>query len=532
MLKGPESFGGSPKPMDAENLTRIDDKINREIGESLHTVLQARGDEANKDAIKAAQKEQEKNFNVSPAAVLEKLKNNPAAKKVIGYAALGAAVGIFATSFILMSASKASASNNSVITNAPKAMVEQAMTPAMTPVATPEAVTVTFENDGNEFAGETINGVKYDYTEYADRENKVAYNAYGYDYTKDYNDRNAATNSIIRMAEQEPEALASYAYNAFTDDEKQELGIKGLSMVEIDNKFDQAGGGDLQKSVLSKFSQILKDDKTSFNFYRENDTEQTNYVYFVDENEDGNYTPDELHLGYDTKRRSNAPQVDISRTITNPDGTTKTIKVLDLNMNCGYQPNYEKAPQGVPKIESNKPVPQVISGGGPGGGGGGEDPTPPPDPDPKPVPPDPVPPDPDPKPTPKPKPKNPENLERIDDKVHKDIGKDDHTGRVNPEYNPGVSPEDITAPPSPGDYGGTAPVTTPNQPSQGAEDVQPTNPGNDYGGDQGGANDGNANENPVEGNDQSQEEADRNEQTDLPSDSGESGDELADLGIR
>jgi hypothetical protein len=164
-------------------------------------------------------------------------------------------------------------------------------------------------------------------------------------------------------------------------------------MVQIDDKFDQDGGGDLQKKVLAKFDQILNDtEKTKFNFYLENDTEETNYVYFVDENEDGKFTPDELHLGYDTKKRNKAPQVDISRVFENADGTTKTIKMLDLNMQCGYQPNYEKAPVGVQKIDSTKPVDQIIrTGGGISqviqGGGPNVPPTPEPTPTPTPTPP-------------------------------------------------------------------------------------------------------------------------------------------------
>lgn len=465
----------------------------------------------------------------TPAELAKNITKNPNFKKAIAGLVIGLAATLTIGGITARSIANARAGNN-VITNAPsakpKAMTEQAMTPVATPVNLPEAVTVDFDQENTQFAGETVNGVKYDYTEYADRNHKESYNAYGYDYSNQFGNREEAAKGIMHMAEREPEALASYAYNIFTDDEKQELGIKGLSMVEIDNKFDQAGGGALQQNIKDKFSQILNDQgKTSFNFYHENDTEDTNYIYFVDENKDGNFTPDELHLGYDTKKRNNAPQVDISRTITNPDGTTKTVKMLDLNMKCGYQPNYEKAPIGVPQIPANKPVPHVITGGGPNGGGGGGSVTPDPKPTPKPKP------KPDPTPTPKIKPKDAENLTRIDDQINEDIAKDIGTGAVNPGYNPGVSPEDLTAPPAPGDYGGTSPVITPSEPSKGAEDVQPTAPENNYGEDHGGANDGNANPNPVQEDTGGQEEADRNEVTNPPTGGDDLEDALGDLGI-
>ena len=264
-----------------------------------------------------------------------------------------------------------------------------------------------------DYAGETINGVRYNYSEYADRSNKVSLNAYGYDYSDQYNDRAATTGGIMHMAEQEPEALASYSYNIFTDNEKKELGIDGLSMTEIDDKFDSEGGGELQKRLLKKLKAILENDEnTRFDFYHENDTELTNYICFVDSNHDNIYTPDELHLSYDTKKRNNAPQVDIYRTITMTDGSAKEIKMLDLNMRCGYQPNYQKAPSGLIKVATN-PTPENKSIETPSE----VTPTPTPEPEPTPTPtpepeptptptPEPTPtPTPDPKPEPKPEPK-------------------------------------------------------------------------------------------------------------------------------
>ena len=410
-------------------------------------------------------------------------------------------------------------------------------------------------------SGETINGVSYDYHEYADRDNKVSYNAFGYDYSDQYENREKTTEGILHMASTEPEALAAYAYNALTDDEKAELGIKGLTMSQIDDKFDEAGGGALQKSILEKFSSILKDKTTRFDFYLENDTEQTNYIYFVDKNGDGVMTPDELHIAYDTKKRDNAPQVDIYRTLTNADGTTKEVKVLDLNMRCGYQPNYEVAPKGVQKVGENKKTDEKtdeISGGGgittpddnpstpdkPDKPDKPDNPTPPNPPDPPTPPTPPTPPDPPVPPVPptprtppepeKPAPKDGENLERIDDQILDDIADDIGTGEVIVTPNPGVSDEDLTEKPSGDDYQGTEAETKQNEASEQAEQVQQqVSEENDYSEDRGGANEGNANEHPVQPNDEGQSRADEGEksESETPHTSEEAKDTLSDLGI-
>lgn len=436
MPKGPESIGGQGQNQtsDFDILTNLDNsaeileadrETNRERGEKtydaaretllkrkaeleaklraagvdLETVNSA-GRSTNKTDEVAPSNESDglsgetAETEISPAKLADKAKKNPKFKKAIAGLVISAAALIATSGIVAHTVNSANAA-----TVGGGYITEATETPAII-VNTPEKqpTTVTFETstDNTQYAGETVNGTKYDYTEYANRSQKVAYNAYGYDYSNQFNNRAESTKGIMHMATQEPEALASYAYNIFTDDEKQSLGIGGLTMTEIDNKFDQSGGGDLQKNLLNKLEQVLNDQKTNFNFYYENGTEQTNYIFFVDANKDGNLTPDEIHLGYDTKKRTNAPQVDIYRTIT-VNGVEKTVKMLDLNMKCGYQPNYEQAPAGVQKINANQPVAQVLVGGG---GttvitGGGPSPTPTPKPTPKPKP----------KPTPTPKPK-------------------------------------------------------------------------------------------------------------------------------
>ncbi|MBR2658572.1 hypothetical protein IKD57_01585, partial [Candidatus Saccharibacteria bacterium] len=258
------------------------------------------------------------------------------------------------------------------------------------------------EEEINPYAGELANGVTYDYEEYADRfeiadygddweeeaksrwgddyivvrdkdgnpwgaTGKEAWNAYGHDYSEDFEDREAATEHIMAQATKSPEILASYVYYLFTDAEKEEFGIKditpkdaklGVTMTDIDDYIgSHEDGNGLREKLLEKLEQILNSDKTSFVFYNENDTEETNYLYFVDEDENGKMDPTEVHLGYDTRERNEAPQVDIYRSFYDHSDKNgdyyKKKKMIDLNMECGYQPNDDQTPPGVPKIPGN-----------------------------------------------------------------------------------------------------------------------------------------------------------------------------------
>ena len=392
------------------------------------------------------------------------------------------------------------------------------------------------------FAGETANGVKYNYTEYADRDGKETYNAYGYDKSGDFNNPDQSVEHIMKIAEDDPEALASYAYGIFTKAEKQTLGIDGLNMVEIDNKFDVEGGGELQQNLLTSLNEVLQSDDTLFDYYYENDTEKTNYIYFIDQNNDGHYTPDELHLGYSTKKRNGAPQLDISRIVDkSADGRTgKKVKFLDLNMYCGYQPNYGVSPEGVPEIPDDEPVKEEPTVQGQGGGKivkTTPTPKPQPKPQPKPTPP-PIPPTPTPSPQPPtPEPKDADNLTRIDNNISEDIANDINTESVviTPTV---VTSETITAQPSTDpeikdDYG-TEWTPQENSAAAPAEEVAPpVAPENNYSENLGGANAGNAEEAPVEENHEGQEQADNSETTEdeAPQTAAEAQDTLADLSI-
>ena len=428
-------------------------------------------------------KETKNSKNVIPGRLINKVQKHKGLRQaltglIVGLAALSA-VGAVGGALASRNNKRSAAAAATEITLENTDAIETSKDPRFINQETP-ADTVVENTDAIEtskdprFAGETVNGTKYDYTEYADRKGKESNNAYGYNYENSYNDREATAGDIVHMAETEPEALASYAYNIFTDDEKKELGIDGLTMVKIDEKFDQAGGGELQQKILDKFKAIIDDGKnTHFRFYRENGTEKTNYIVYFDKNSDGAYTPDELQLRYDTKKRTDAPQVDIYRVLPQADGTTKEIKMLDLNMRCGYQPNYQVAPAGVEKItevttqtpppapkvtppkpgepepekpEPDKPEPDKPEPDKPEPTPNPDptpnpEPTPTPDPEPTPTP-DPVPPDPtpDPEPTPTPEPEKP--TPKDPDAERKNAGDDITPADLDEKVTPETKLED------------------------------------------------------------------------------------------
>ena len=272
--------------------------------------------------------------------ILEKAKKSRASKAVLG-------VGLAAT----MAFSLAACIGNNQSSSSESASVEA------------EAATLV---------GEQANGVTYDYSHYADREGKESANAYDYSLADCYGDREATAQGIMDVAKRTPEALASYAYTILTPDEKAELNLTGKTMVEIDDKMsNDLNGGVLQRQIIEKLDNALNDKKTIFKFYKENDFETSSYVYFVDSNKDGVYSPDELHIGYANVQRNGAPQVDIMRPVnsnrplasgtTNSSGEWETVsyQVTDINLSCGGQVNYGEGefPPGVPYIDPNDPNP-------------------------------------------------------------------------------------------------------------------------------------------------------------------------------
>lgn len=224
---------------------------------------------------------------------------------------------------------------------------------------------VSTKTEATALVGEQANGLTYDYSHYADREGKESANAYDYSLADRYGDREATAQGIMAVAKRTPEALASYAYAILTPEEKAELNLTGKTMVEIDDKMsNDLNGGVLQQQIIEKLDNALNDKKTIFKFYKENDFETSSYVYFVDSNKDGVYSPDELHIGYANVQRSGAPQVDIMRPLASGTGSsdkweTVSYQIADINLSCGGQVNYGEGefPPGVPYIDPNDPNP-------------------------------------------------------------------------------------------------------------------------------------------------------------------------------
>lgn len=389
-------------------------------------------------------------------------------------------------------------------------------------------------------AGEQINGVFYDYSHYADYENKDSKHAYDYSLADRYGDRDATVEGIMDVAKRMPEALSSYAYTILSSSEKQELGIDGMSMVEIDDTIsNDENGGELQQRILDKLDQVLNDkDNTKLKFYRENGFEESSYITFEDDDNDGNMIPSEMHVRYATVKRNGAPQADVSRLYTMSNGEKAWVDVADLNMNCGGQVNFDSGnfPKGVQKIKETIPAKETTTT--PESTTVEQEPTtettteqetttettteqePTTETPPTPTETETI------------KPKDSDNLIRIDQKINEDIAKDIGTEKIVIAPNPGVSNREITNKPSSGSYQGTRPNIVQNDSSKVAERIQDIiSQVNDYSKDRGGANSGEYA--PVKENPTAQAEADAKEIpiSEAPTGGTELSDILSDLGI-
>lgn len=344
MFKSPERFGGNhesdrtaARANGQKVLSAAEAAKQKEREDRLRRMMQAQ------KAKKAAENNHEATSNATPSSAetlsptaeqtAQKAKGNSAFKRVLFGVLLGGGIALGA--FAGYQASKAQA-------------------PVATEATADDADTVSnpeIQEEANPFAGELSNGVSYDYYEYADIENKTSKNAYGYDKSDAFGNREATENAWMDMASKGPEYLASYATHVFTNEEKQSLGIADMSPNQLDDYMSNAeniDGGEKQRNIMAALDVIARDkENTIYEFYYEEGEENTYYITFEDLNNDGNYSPDELKLGYTTKKRNGAPQVDIYRIING-----EKVKVLDLNMECGMQPNDEQPPQDLPPIPS------------------------------------------------------------------------------------------------------------------------------------------------------------------------------------
>ncbi len=376
----------------------------------------------------------------------------------------------------------------------------------------------TIEN--TELTGELSNGVHYDYREYADYDNKTSEYAFGYDKSEFFNDREATEDAWMEMANKSPEYISSYI-DVLTDEEKAELGIDNMSTSELDDYLSNAqniDGGAKQQKIFEKLNQIARDkENTRYEFYYENDTEYSYYHVFNDENKDGKYSPEEMRVYYSKVPRNGAPQVDVYRLING-----QWTKVIDLNIQCGFQPNQETVPENMQLIPDNPDTGSETTGsegtgsegtgsegtgsegtGSEGTGNEGTDINP----------------------------KDPDNLIRIDQNIDENISTDIGTENINHNPNPGVSEADKTNKPSGEEHKGTKPEIKQNDSSKSAEKVQPQKTENSHNQDKGGKND--KEYKPVQSKEEAQKKADSSatEVKNAPTDKQSVSNELKDLGI-
>lgn len=426
--------------------------------------------------------------------------------------------------------------------------------------------------------------LQYDYTEWADFEHKSSHNAYGTDYSDCYGDDEKTTAGFLQKAESMPEALASYK-SIFFEDEQKELGIWDMTEKELEEYMSDENSPEaaaMQRRLLDAIAVILNDkENTKWEYNLEDNAENSYYVIWEDENSDGIQTPDEMHLGYSVSARHHAPQANLYRRAKDKNGDW--VKVLDLNLYCGFQPNTPTdTPPDVPLIPDEEPSGAEGTGeegtgsesegtgeegtgsegedtGSEGTGSEGEDTgsegtgsedtgsesegtgtegtgtenegtgeegtgtetvvTP----------------------------KDEENLTRIDEQIEEDIETDVHTGDIIITPTEDVTEvEEITEEPAAEDYHEPAPVIVKNEAAEEAEPIQgdaetgvpsQISPENDYSEDRGGANEDNAPAQPVVADQEAQDKADAAE---IPIDEAPGVDDiggqdlddiLADLGI-
>ena len=395
-----------------------------------------------------------------------------------------------------------------------------------TPQSTPQTIETVSESESyNPYVGETAMGTKYDYSHYADYDHKETPQSFDYDVSACFGNREEATEKLMEIANRTPEALSSYAWSIFTAEEKLELGIYGMSMTEIDDYMSSEtnpDAGAMQGRLLSKLEEVLKSDTTYFDFYYENDSEYSTYIDFVDKNNDGKMTPNEMNLDYSLRVRKNAPQLGIWR-CGEKDINDKNnwYKAVDLNLRCGDQVNFELAnptqahdtatviipsgtpvtyetptetpyeivPPVIPPAENppaenppaeNPPAENPPAENPPAENPPAENPpaeNPPAENPPAENPPAENPPAENPpaeNPPETPAPKNYENMERIDNQILDNIAQDIGTGevKVTPTPTEVVEQQAPTAKPAPEAYEGTAPTIVENQEASGAAQVQ------------------------------------------------------------
>ena len=199
----------------------------------------------------------------------------------------------------------------------------------------------------SQYAGEMPNGVRYDYTEYFDYDNKKSHNSFGYDYSEQYGDEDATKNQINSEIMDDPEILASNVYLAFPESKKAEYGISGLGMGQIDESLDGEYGGKKKKKLQEEMQSAIYNENTTWEYKIVNGEQKTIYTYCEDDNSDN---PKGKHLEWDIKDRHDAKQVTATYAfvVTDADGQEHLeYTTVTYNLDCGYQEVVDIVPEDI-----------------------------------------------------------------------------------------------------------------------------------------------------------------------------------------
>lgn len=187
------------------------------------------------------------------------------------------------------------------------------------------------------------NGVRDDYAaEYLSSE-KLGKNNFGRDHTEDYGDRKATVSSIYQVCYDQPEVLAAHVANfpsvlrACGIDLQPTLEGGHIDPRVIDDMISNGeNGAELQEKLLQAYKdQVLNNKETEFQFYEEFKSEIAHYMVNMG-GEGAEVNPANMGLNFVRIQRNGQKQVRIR--IPKSDGN---YEMIDLNMNCAYQPNFE-----------------------------------------------------------------------------------------------------------------------------------------------------------------------------------------------
>ena len=233
----------------------------------------------------------------------------------------------------------------------------------------------TSPDEGTQAGEQDSARLGYNYLDYLSFDEKTSRNAFGTSRDNCFNNDALTRSEFIKTAEDLPEALASYK-NLFFEDEQRALGIYDMTEKQIDDYLGDLSdpkARELRDNMVKMLTAIVNDkENTTLQFYLQNGYEISHYIIWTDQNGDGVLTPAKAHLGTDNTTRVNAKQVDIYR----KDRNGNLVKMLDLNLDCRFQPNYEYVVQtsytdSIPEEEPEDPVQSEDEGQI--GGGASED---------------------------------------------------------------------------------------------------------------------------------------------------------------